>query len=507
MPRNGVLVKPYCRLNEEQIERIHRASMGILLDPGIICYNSEAAQVFGDAGAEVIPLENEGNKGWLLKIPEKIISEAVATAPKVVKLGARDEENSLILDSREPRVHFASGSEANNWLDVNGEPFVSKLDPGKETIFPVLSIQKGTVGKLVQAAHLCEHLDSWDGFLRPVNIQDEDIKDTNKDVNKYFASLNNTTKHVMAGLTELDQLDNVVRMAQIIAGGEDRFKNNHIISFITSMIKSPLQMVDDTTQKTIEIARKGVPVVISSAPQGGSTAPIIEAGIVAQVNAEILTGVALTQLVSKVAPVIYGSVPGRANMEDLNDSYGVPEFSQYSIDCVQMARYYGIPDYSSAGVSDADVPGIQASVERLFSHIMVAMSGPQYLHYAFGLLGRTNTFCAVQAILDDVQIGMLKRIITQPSVSDSDISECMEQIKRVMGTSTRLYVRFVRKALHSGEIAQPYPFESRGMVDETLLRAKERMDEIMALPHRHIEKEITDKVYREIPGLLTRLRG
>ncbi|HEY90635.1 MAG TPA: hypothetical protein G4O07_02255, partial [Dehalococcoidia bacterium] len=328
MPRNGVLVKPYCRLNEEQIERIHRASMDILLDPGIICYNSEAAQVFGDAGAEVIPLENEGNKGWLLKIPEKVILEAVATAPKVVKLGARDEENSLILDSREPRVHFASGSEANNWLDVNGEPFVSKLDPGKEITFPVLSIQKGSVGKLVQAAHLCEHLDSWDGFLRPVNIQDEDINDTNKDVNKFFASLNNTTKHVMAGLTELDQLDNVVRMAQIIAGGEDRFKNNHIISFITSMIKSPLQMVDDTTQKTIEIARKGVPVVISSAPQGGSTAPIIEAGIVAQVNAEILTGVALTQLVSKGAPVIYGSVPGRANMEDLNDSYGVPEFSQ-----------------------------------------------------------------------------------------------------------------------------------------------------------------------------------
>ena len=507
MPRNGVLVKPYSRLDEEQIKKIHRASLSILLDPGIICYNRDAVQLFGDSGAEVIPLGDAGAKSWLLKIPEKVISEAIAAAPKVVKLGARDEANSLILDGNEPRVRFASGSEANNWLEVDAEPFISKLDPTKEITFPVFSIQKGTVDKLAQAAHLCEYLDSWDSFLRPVNIQDKDINDTNKDVNKFFASLNNTTKHVMAGLTELDQLDNVVRMAQLIAGGEERFKNNHIISFITSMIKSPLQMVDDTTQKTIEIARKGIPVVISSAPQGGSTAPIIEAGIVAQVNAEILAGVALTQLVGKGAPVIYGSVPGRANMEDLNDSYGVPEFSQYNIDCVQMARYYGLPSYSSAGVSDANVPGIQASVERLFSHIMVAMSGPQYLHYAFGLLERTNTFSAVQAILDNIQIGMLKRIMVQPSISDSEVSESLQQIKRVMGTSTRLFVRFVRKALHSGEIAHPYPFESKGQVDETLLQAKERMDEILTLPHRHIEKEIVNKIYQEIPGLLTRLRG
>ncbi|NQT31261.1 MAG: trimethylamine methyltransferase family protein, partial [Deltaproteobacteria bacterium] len=194
-------------------------------------------------------------------------------------------------------------------------------------------------------------------------------------------------------------------------------------------------------------------------------------------------------------------------MDDLNDSYGVPEFSQYNIDCVQMARYYGLPSYSSAGVSDADVPGVQASVERLFSQILVAMSGPQYLHYAFGLLERTNTFCAVQAILDNAHIGMLKRLIEQPAISDSEVSECLEQVKRVMGTSHKLYVRFVRKALHSGEIAPPYPFESKGMVDETLLRAKERMDEIMALPRRHINRETVDKVYQQVPGLLPGLRG
>ncbi|UCB43150.1 MAG: trimethylamine methyltransferase family protein, partial [Dehalococcoidales bacterium] len=124
MSRNGVLVEPYQRLNKEQIEKIHRASLSILLDPGIICFNKDAAQVFGDSGAEVEPYSQEDANAWLLKIPEKIISDAVSTTPKVVKLGARDEDNCLVLDGSEPRVHFASGSEANNWLDVDIEPFI-----------------------------------------------------------------------------------------------------------------------------------------------------------------------------------------------------------------------------------------------------------------------------------------------------------------------------------------------------------------------------------------------
>jgi trimethylamine--corrinoid protein Co-methyltransferase len=505
MARNGVLVEPYGRLTEEQIEKIHLASLSILRDPGIICFNKDAARLFGDSGAEVEPGAQEDS--WLIKISEKIISEAVSAAPKVVKLGARNEDNCLVLDGSEPRVRFASGSEANNWLDVDIEPFVSKKDPNTEMAFPVFNIRKGTVARLAQAAHLCEHLDSWDSFLRTVNIQDDDINDTNKDVNKFFASLNNTTKHVMSGLTELSQLENVLKMAEIIAGGQEKLKENPIISFITCTIKSPLQLVDDTSQKAIEIARRKIPLVISSSPQGGSTAPITEEGMVAQINAEILVGIALAQLVSKGAPVLYGSVPVRTRLDDLNDSYGVPEFSQYNIDCVQMARYYGLPCYSTAGVSDVEVPGMQALVERLFSHILVAMSGAQYVHYAFGLLERTNTFCPVQAVLDNTHIEMVKRFVKRSDFTDDSITECLEQVRRVMGTSHKLYMRFVRKALRSGEIAPPYPFESKSMTDETLLRAKERMDEILSLPSCHIDKATVDMIYQQVPGLLPRLRG
>ncbi|MFC2056926.1 trimethylamine methyltransferase family protein [Chloroflexota bacterium] len=507
MARQGILVEPYQRLNKEQIAQIHRTSMEMLIDPGIVCFNRYAADIFADGGAEVVAIKEDKAPYWILKIPEKLVLGALEAAPKVVKLGARNEENSLILDGYEPRVRFASGSETNNCLEVDIETFISKKEPRREVDFPVFRMEKGTTDRLAKAAHLCEYLESWDSFLRPVNIQDDDINDDNKDVNKFFVSLNNTTKHVMAGLTLLSQLGNVTRMVQLIAGGEDKFRENPIVSFITSLIKSPLQLVDDTTQKTIEIAKRGVPLVISSAPQGGSTAPFIEAGIVAQINAEILTGISLTQLVNKGTPVLYGSVPGRANMRDLSDSYGNPEFSQYNIDCVQMARYYGLPCYSSAGVSDAKVPGIQASIERLFSQLMVTLAGPQYMHYAFGLMGRTATFCPVQAVLDNAHLGMIKGLAKQPVFKDSTAPEILEQIRRVMNSSHKLFTRFVRSALRSGEIAIAYPFEGKDMADEALFQAQERLNEILALPPRRIEKDITEQVFQQIPGLLTRLKN
>ena len=507
MSRQGVVVEPYRRLSQKQVESIHRASLSILNDPGILCFNRDAADLFGDNGAEVTSIDQGAHACWLLRIPEKLVTEAVSSAPKVVKLGARNPDNCLVLDGAEPRVYFASGSEANNWLEVDTEVFLSQSTPERTVSLPVFTTQKGSVERLGQAAHLCEHLDSWDSFLRTVNIQDEDINDVNKDVNKFFVSLNNTTKHVMSGLTELTQLDNVVRMVEIIAGGADRLRDNPVVSFITCTVKSPLQLVDDTTQKAIEVAKRRLPLVISSSPQGGSTAPITEAGMVAQINAEIIVGIALAQLVSKGTPVLYGSVPVRTRMDDLNDSYGVPEFSQYNIDCVDMARYYGIPSYSTAGVSDVAVPGIQASVERLFSHILVALSGAQYVHYAFGLLERTNTFCPVQAILDDAHIDMVKRFLREPAVTEDAINQSLEQVRRVMATPQKLYVRFVRSALRSGAIAPPYRYESKGMTDETLQRAAERMTEIMQLPRKAIERDKVDQVYAQVPGLLPALRG
>jgi trimethylamine--corrinoid protein Co-methyltransferase len=358
---------------------------------------------------------------------------------------------------------------------------------------------------LCQAAHVCEYLDTLDAFIRPVNIQDKDITEANKDVNKFFASLDNTTKHVMAGLTTLNQLDNVVNMAKLIVGGEEELKDNPIISFITCLVKSPLQFVDDTSQTLIEICRRGLPIVVSSSPQAGSSAPIKEAGIMAQINAEVLAGITLSQLVNKGTPVIYGSVPVRARLDNLNDSYGAPESSQYNIDCVQMARFYELPCYSTSGVCDTQTPGTQSSIERLFSDILVTLSGPQYLHCAYGLLDGNSTFCLLQAVLDDAHFEMIKFFLRPPQIGQTEIADTLKQIREVVATPQKLYIRYIRPMLRSGQLSMPYPFEGDGETDNVLALAYERMEQLLSQPVKHIDSATTSRIFQEIPGLLPRL--
>jgi trimethylamine--corrinoid protein Co-methyltransferase len=506
LPREGILVeKPLERLNTVQIQQIHNASIQILQDPGLISFNREAAEIFRNNGADVTSLSSGDNPSWLVKIPEKLVLSALESAPKTIKLGARKEENSLIMKGAEPRVCFVSGSETNIWLDVDFQTYIKKADSNIEITVPEFIRRRGTVADLCQAAHLCEHLDTLDAFIRPVNIQDKDITEDNKDVNKYFASLNNTTKHVMAGLTSLKQLDNLVHMAELIAGGKKELEENPIISFITCLVKSPLQFVEDTTETFIELCKRGLPTVVSSAPQAGSTAPIKEDGIIAQINAEVLAGITLGQLVNKGAPMLYGSVPVRARLDTLNDSYGAPETSQYNVDCVQMARFYKIPCYSTCGVCDTKIPGTQSSIERLFSDILVTLSGPQYLHCAYGLLDGNSVFSLLQGVLDDAHFQMIKYFLRSPNINQEELNTTLKQIKDVVATPQKLYISYIRPMMRGGKLSTPYPFEDDGEKDDVFKLAYERMNQLLSEPVEHIDEATTKKIFQEIPGILPRL--
>ena len=504
--REGVLVKPYERLSPDQVKWLDEASLRILADPGIWCYNERAARLFEAHGAKVWEEREAHSVCWRVSFSSGLVREAVAQAPSRFILGARKPENRLLLDAEVPRVYFGSGSEANVWIETDMAEFVSVEESHSKRKMPRFRELRGNSALLCRAARLCERLEHLDFFIRPLNIQDPDVTPENHDANKFFASLNNITKHVQAGLTKLESLKDVVRMAEIITGGPGALRKNPVISFIACVFKSPLQIVDETAEKVFAIVETGLPLVISSSPQGGSSAPIQEAGMVAQINAEILAGITLTQLIKQGAPVLYGSVPVRARLDDLHDLYGCAEFNQYNIDCVQLARFYKIPCYSTAGVGDAKIPGMQATFEKLFTHLYVAMSGAQYIHYAFGLLDRTNSFCPLQAVLDNEQIGKIKHCLREPKVDASVVEDMLQTVKKVMASPYRLYARHARKAMHAGDVSSPYRFEGKGWEDNVLENALDYMIQLERESAAHLDQDALDRIFNEIPGLLPGLK-
>ena len=149
MPREGILIpNPYERITDKQIEQIHQASLQILVDPGLLCFSQKAAEIFQGNGAEVSEVAAAEHPHWHIKIPEKLVTAALDSAPKTVKLGARNPDNALIMKGDEPRVHFISGSETNIWLDVDFPTYVKKSDRSTEIQVPEFHPRRGTVDRV-----------------------------------------------------------------------------------------------------------------------------------------------------------------------------------------------------------------------------------------------------------------------------------------------------------------------------------------------------------------------
>ncbi len=53
LQREGVLVRPHCRLSQAQIKLIDGVSRDLLENPGLLCYNAAAADVYASAGAKI----------------------------------------------------------------------------------------------------------------------------------------------------------------------------------------------------------------------------------------------------------------------------------------------------------------------------------------------------------------------------------------------------------------------------------------------------------------------
>ena len=179
--------------------------------------------------------------------------------------------------------------------------------------------------------------------------------------------------------------------------------------------------------------------------------------------------------------------------------YGAPEFNHYNIDCAQLARFYGLPCYSTAGVADTDVPGIQATVEKMITLMAVPWSGAQYIHYAFGLLERTATFSPEQAVMDDAHIGVIKRMLCPSSITQQGREGVLNLVREVMGSPNRTYMYHLPIPSRE-DVYVRYPLEDPE--GGALLAAHRSYQEILELPHNSLSEEVLNEIAASVPGVL-----
>lgn len=413
MRRGGNVVPPglsggqYKPLKEEDLKRIHEASLTVLKRTGIGVVASEAREIFRGAGA-LIDEENDR-----VYIPRAMVEDALAKAQNEVVLHGRDPKHTITL--RGQRVHMGTGGAAVKILD---------LETG--------AVRETTLTDVARIGRLVDALDNIHFYLRACVARD--IPDENLDLNTYYAAIANTTKHITGNCFTVESARDVIEMAAMIAGSLDELRASPFISFITSWTVSPLRYAPETVKVLTEIVRQEMPVFLSSAPQAGATSPAALAGTLVQINAEELSGITYCQLIKPGTPVVLGYVPSVSDLRTGNFTGGSMEFGLMNAAVAQMGQFYNLPVYNSSGLTDSKVPDAQAGYEKGITGLGAALAGSNFIHHSAGFLESMLTVAYEQYVIDDDINGAIMRAVRGIEVTDETLSvDIIDQVCRGEG--------------------------------------------------------------------------
>ncbi len=476
MLRKGLEGGSYKPLSEKDIAQIHGTSMRVFEEVGFQVNSEKALTFFRDAGAEV--------DGPLVRLPRAKVMELVARAPSEVTLYGRQPEHHIILGGA--RVYAGTGGTALHVIDMaSGER------------------RKSTLDDLKQIAKLVDGLENIHFFLLPTYPNDVAVE--NVDVNRFFAGLDNTSKHVMGGVYTLEGIKQVMRMAEVIAGSAEKLRQKPFISMIICAI-SPLKVDRAYGDMIVAIAEAGIPIAVPAEPLCGATSPVTLAGNLVIQNVDSLTGVCLTQLVNPGTPVIYGSVASSADLRDLKYITGAIEMGLLNAAGAQMAQFYRLPYYATAGMSDAKVTDAQCGYESALSSLLCALGGANFIHDAAGLLDFALSVSYEKYVVDNEIIGMVMRAVEGIRVNEEALA--FDLIKQVGPAGHFVATRHTRKHMRTEQyqptLSEREYFEvwrAQGKKD-TYARARERVEEILSAPSYRLPDEVRQRILEEVPGII-----
>jgi trimethylamine--corrinoid protein Co-methyltransferase len=194
-------------------------------------------------------------------------------------------------------------------------------------------------------------------------------------------------------------------------------------------INSPLTF-DPIMMDALEVyAAANQACIISPFIVGGAMAPVSVAGTLTQVLAEVLAGVAYSQMIRPGAPVIFGAFVTSIDMNSGAPTFGTPEAAQITLGAGQLARRLGLPYRSAGSFCGSKLPDAQAAYETANSLNMGLLSGVNFMLHACGWLEGGLVSSYEKYVMDADQLGILHRLAAGIDMSEN--GQGMDAIREV----------------------------------------------------------------------------
>jgi len=390
-------------LSEDEIEAIYFAALRVLHETGVRVYEKEGVEVAYSGGAIV---EDTTDDSSLVKMPPWMVDRALATLPRKVVVYGPDRNNRMELFKNQ--IYFGAGSDTPFTID----PYTSKR-------------RRATYQDVKNFARVAQTLPNIDFHMSLGIVQDTAVG--TYDRWQYLAMLEGTTKPINITAVDLDGVRDQLEMAYIRLGGKEEWKKGPIFSLYIEPV-SPLSHSEEVVQKLLFASDNDIPFVYTPCPLSGATAPSTLAGTAVQALTESLFGIVLSQLRKPGAQVIIGGLMSNMDMKTAVYCYGSPEMALLSAAYTQITKWLGVPEYETAGCSDAKMFDEQAAMEATINISTAALIGGNMIHDV-GYIEQGLTSSMEMMVASDEIIDMVKRIMRGiPVNDDTKALDVMEDI-------------------------------------------------------------------------------
>jgi trimethylamine--corrinoid protein Co-methyltransferase len=278
------------------------------------------------------------------------------------------------------------------------------------------------------------------------------------------------------------------------------------MSMITC-IMSPLLLERDYTELMETACLMGMPLATPCAPMAGTTSPVTLAGTLVQMNVEALAGIVTTQLLSPGHPTLYSVVPTTSDLRTGAFCFGSVEVGIMNAASAQIARYYELPIYNTAGPSESKIPDSQSAYEPAINILLSALAGANYIHDAAGLLESGMTISLQTYVIDNEIIGMAKRVMRGIEIDPNTLA--LDCIKKVGPGGNYLSEEhtseYMRTEFYYPTLAERRPrglWEKDGSLSAEERARRKALDYLSSHKPLPVDRGIDSQIRSELPEVL-----
>lgn len=369
-------------LEPGESERIHDASEELLESVGIQVRSEKARGIFRRHGCRV------DNRSGVVRIPRAVAGQYRQAFVPTFTFTGRDPAFDKTIPDDSPVIITASSA-----------PDIVDPATGK--------LRRATSADIANIAFLVNELPGYDVFS--TSTLAHDAPEGQFSLARFYPALKNCLKPVRGNTTDMKDLQRVLELGAIVAGGQAAYRERPLITHHCCAAVSPLTLDINSTESMIYLTERDLPCYTTVAPNAGMTAPMTLLGTLTLGNAEFLAVAILKQMVKPQSPNIYASLSTVADMRTGSYAPGGIETGILQMAHSQMAHFYNVPSGGYIGLSGAHCNDAQSGYETGMN-ITAAMLGRTHMFNTGGLLSSLMAFDYAKAVIDAEMGLMLKRL-------------------------------------------------------------------------------------------------